>query len=98
MSRYRLSAVFLLLSLVALWTSCASGPGAEPGDVKSKRPLDAAFDWQSRVLSDTQPLPAFEVGGTKIQELGTPCVILVPKSGEDPAEALKEAATVAAGE
>jgi predicted CXXCH cytochrome family protein len=98
MSRSRLFAVFSALALLALWTSCASGPRAEPGVPRPKRPLDVAFDWQSRVLSDTMALPGFEVDGKKIQAIGVPCVVAVPKAGEDPAELLKTAAAIAAGE
>ena len=102
MTRSRLFSAFLALAPLALWTSCTGGPGAEPGggpaDTKARRPLDAAFDWQSRVLADTQALPAFEVGGKKVAEQGMPFVLAVLKAGVDPMELLKEAAAVAAGE
>lgn len=102
MSRSRLFAALLALVPLVLWTSCTGGPGAEPGgppaDPKAKRPLDAAFEWQARVLCDTQALPGFEAGGRKIPEKDSPCIVVVPKAGEDPAELLKEAAAVAAGE
>ncbi len=104
MSRLRLLCSLLVVAPLAVWTSCAVGPRAEPGGgpapepAKAKRPLDAAFDWQSRVLCDTQPLPQFDAGGVKLPQPGEPCVIAVPKAGDDPAELLRAAAKVAADE
>lgn len=95
MSRSRCFAVLLALAPLVLWTSCANGPGADPdgGAPKSKRPGDAAFEWQAQVICDWPELPAFEVEGTKVPESGMPCIVVVP--GADPAEALKAAAAAA---
>lgn len=102
MTRRHLLAALSVVAPLLVWTSCAFGPRAEPGGgpapARPRRALDAAFDWQAQVLCDTLPLPPFEVGGTKVPQEGAGCFVLVPKAGEDPAPALREAASAAAGE
>ena len=90
MSRQRFFVLFAaLIPFVALWTSCANGPGAEPGappaDPKTKLAIDVAFEWQSRVICDWPELPAFSVGDLNLPVPGNVFVVAIPKAGQDPA-------------
>ncbi|MCE9583242.1 MAG: hypothetical protein K8T20_12195 [Planctomycetes bacterium] len=95
MTRARFFFALLVLAPVAVWTSCASEPRAEPGPAALTRPLDIAFDWQARVICDWPAMAKFEVDGRKIPVEGRPCLVVVPAAGEDPAALLREVAGAA---
>jgi hypothetical protein len=97
MSRARLFSLVILAAAASLLASaCSDGPArAEPEPTPATLPLDAAFDWQARVICDWPQLPEFRIGETAMPRRGEGCAIAVLAPGQDPTELLRSVAAAA---